>query len=54
LIPAPLSTYTLLIRNLEIRVINLDSGEILASLTLDPTRDYQPQKQRQLSPETPT
>jgi transposase InsO family protein len=45
---------TMLIRNLEIRIINLNTGEILRSLTLDPTKDYQPQNQRQQSPETPT
>jgi hypothetical protein len=33
----------LLIQNLNIRVINEHTGELLRDLTLDPTRDYQPQ-----------
>jgi transposase InsO family protein len=32
----------LLIQDLEIRVINAATGELLRDLTLDPTRDYQP------------
>jgi Integrase core domain len=32
----------LLIHNLDIRVINAATGELLRELTLDPTRDYQP------------
>jgi transposase InsO family protein len=33
-----------LIHNLDIRIINPATGELLRKLTLDPTRDYQPQK----------
>jgi transposase InsO family protein len=33
-----------LIHNLDIRIINPATGELLRELTLDPTRDYQPQK----------
>jgi hypothetical protein len=33
----------LLIQDLEIRIINQQTGELLRELTLDPTRDYQPQ-----------
>ena len=33
-----------LIHNLDIRIINPSTGELLRELTLDPTRDYQPQK----------
>jgi transposase InsO family protein len=33
----------LLIQDLDIRVINAATGELLRKLTLDPTRDYQPQ-----------
>lgn len=32
----------LLVHNLEIRVVNAATGELLRELTLDPTRDYQP------------
>jgi len=32
------------VNDLDIRVINHDTGEIIRHLTLDPTRDYQPQK----------
>ena len=36
-------TYVLLlIQDLEIRVLNAATGELLRELTLDPTRDYQP------------
>ncbi|QNF94985.1 hypothetical protein [Janibacter sp. YB324] len=36
-------TYVLLlVQDLEIRIINATTGEILRELTLDPTRDYQP------------
>lgn len=36
-------TYVLLlVQDLEIRIINAATGEILRELTLDPTRDYQP------------
>ncbi len=34
----------LLIADLDIHVINAHTGELLRALTLDPTRDYQPQK----------
>lgn len=36
----------MLIRDLDIRVINAATGELLRELTLDPTRDYQPQQRR--------
>jgi transposase InsO family protein len=32
-----------LVRDLHIRVLNADGGELLRELTLDPSRDYQPQ-----------
>ena len=41
----------ILIHNNEIRVINPDTGELLRDLTLDPTRDYQPQKPQNALPE---
>ena len=34
---------TLLVADLHIRVIDTQTGELLRHLTLDPTRDYQPQ-----------
>jgi transposase InsO family protein len=37
---------TLLIDDLDIRVINTQTGELLRHLTLNPTRDYQPQNKR--------
>jgi hypothetical protein len=37
---------TLLIDDLDIRVINTQTGELLRHLQLDPTRDYQPQNER--------
>ncbi|MGN8247484.1 IS481 family transposase [Cellulomonas soli] len=40
----------LLIQDLHIRVIHALTGEILRELTLDTTRDYQPQKPRQPEP----
>jgi hypothetical protein len=40
----------LLIQDLDIRVINAATGELLRELTLDPTRDYQPTG----APEGPT
>jgi transposase InsO family protein len=40
----------LLIQDLRIRVIHTTTGEILRELTLDPTRDYQPQEPRQPEP----
>ncbi|MBD8057852.1 hypothetical protein IC607_02585 [Cellulomonas sp. JH27-2] len=36
----------LLVEDLDIRIINATTGEILRELTLDPTRDYQPQTQK--------
>ena len=33
----------MIIHDLDIRIINPTSGELLRQLTLDPTRDYQPQ-----------
>jgi transposase InsO family protein len=38
----------LLIQDLNIRVINEQTGELLRDLILDPTRDYQPQDRRQM------
>jgi hypothetical protein len=32
----------LLVQDLDIRVLNAATGELLRELTLDPTRDYQP------------
>ncbi len=40
----------MLIHNHDIRVINTDTGELLRELTLDPTRDYQPQKPQNALP----
>ncbi|WP_442856798.1 integrase core domain-containing protein [Cellulomonas sp. Leaf395] len=37
----------LLIQDLQIRVIDTTTGEIMRELILDPTRDYQPQQPRQ-------
>jgi len=37
---------TLIINNLNIRVINTNTGELLQNLQLDPTRGYQPQNKR--------
>jgi hypothetical protein len=39
-----------LIHNLNIRIINPATGELLRELTLDPTRDYQPQKPQNALP----
>jgi len=36
----------MLIRELDIRIITEDTGELIRELTLDPTRDYQPQAPR--------
>lgn len=36
---------TLLVADLDIRVINADTGEVIRHLTLDPNRDYQPLNQ---------
>src|SRR3954452_5649927 len=35
-----------LVQDLDIRIANAATGELLRELTLDPTRDYQPQKKR--------
>jgi transposase InsO family protein len=40
----------ILIHNHDIRIINLATGELLRELTLDPTRDYQPQKPQNALP----
>ncbi len=32
----------MLVADLDVRIINADSGELLRRLRLDPTRDYQP------------
>lgn len=40
----------ILIHNHDIRVINPATGELLRELTLDPTRDYQPQKPQNALP----
>jgi len=40
----------LLIHDLDIRIIDATTGELLRHLTLNPDRDYQPQKQRQPEP----
>lgn len=40
----------ILIHNHNIRVINITTGELLRELTLDPTRDYQPQKPQNALP----
>jgi transposase InsO family protein len=37
---------TVLVADLEIRIINAVTGELLRELTLDPSRDYQPQRPR--------
>jgi hypothetical protein len=37
----------LLVHDRDIRVINVATGKLLRALTLDPTRDYQPQTTRQ-------
>ena len=36
----------MLVRDLDIRIITEDDGELIRELTLDPTRDYQPQAPR--------
>jgi transposase InsO family protein len=40
----------ILIHNRDIRIINTATGELLRELTLDPTRDYQPQKPQNALP----
>ena len=37
-----------LIQDHDLHVINATTGEVLRELPIDPTRDYQPQKQRKL------
>ena len=37
----------MLINELDIRVVDTATGELLRRLTLDPTRDYQPQPKPQ-------
>jgi transposase InsO family protein len=37
-----------LVQDLDVRVIHATTGEILAELEIDPTKDYQPQKNRKL------
>jgi hypothetical protein len=37
----------MLVHDLNIRVIHAATGELLRELTLDPTRDYQPQDRPQ-------
>ena len=34
----------LLIQDLNVRIVNAITGELLRELTIDPTRDYQPRK----------
>jgi len=41
--PTPKPPVIVLIADLDIRIINATTGELLRQLTLDPTRDYQPQ-----------
>jgi hypothetical protein len=43
----------LLIADLDIRVPDADTGELLRHLTLDPTRDYQPTGRPQDQPPKP-
>lgn len=38
----------LLIQDHEVRIVNATTGELLRELTINPERDYQPQKQRKL------
>ena len=40
--PAPGTRVLILIQDLNIRIINATTGELLRELTLDPTTDYQP------------
>ena len=42
----------LLVEDLEIRVIDAVTGQLLRELTLDPSRDYQPQRPRQTNSRT--
>ena len=34
----------LLVQDLDVRIINAVTGEVLRELTIDPTKNYQPQK----------
>ena len=44
----------MLVQDLDVRVINAATGELLRELTIDPARDYQPTgKPRYPKPETP-
>jgi hypothetical protein len=36
----------ILARDLDLRIITQDDGELIRQLTLDPSRDYQPQAPR--------
>jgi hypothetical protein len=40
----------MLIADLDVRVVHALTGELLRELTLDTTRDYQPQKPQQAGP----
>ena len=40
----------LLVQDLQITVVHAETGEILRDLTLDPTRDYQPQNNKGPNP----
>jgi hypothetical protein len=42
----------MLIADLDIRIIATNTGELIRELKLDPTRDYQPQKQKHPQPTT--
>jgi transposase InsO family protein len=44
------TTVLALINDLDIRIIDTTTGELLRHLTLDPTRDYQPQKRPRTEP----
>lgn len=40
----------MLIADLDIRIVHAITGELLRELTLDPTRDYQPQQRNKPDP----
>jgi hypothetical protein len=40
----------MLIQDLDIHIINARTGELIRELTLDPTKDYQPQNQETPEP----
>jgi hypothetical protein len=42
----------MLVEDLDIRVVNALTGELLRELTLDPSRDYQPQRPRHANSRT--